>query len=142
MAVKKDFTGMKASAVFDAIAEATAEQETAEAAEMPEAPQTQGAPIAQEIIQDSDEPNKRKERKTYNEQEAAYYTGDMKSKGRKGLHLPRINLAFAPDVYDYIRTMARVSGMSFTEFVNMILRQHMKEHEDKYKQAIEFRNSL
>ena len=84
----------------------------------------------------------RKERKTYSAQEAAEFLSDMKTTGRKGVKLPRINLAFAPDVYEYIKTMSMAAGMNYTTFVNMILRQHMEEHADKYQQAIEFRNSL
>lgn len=136
MAVKKDFTGMQAAAVFDAIAAATAEPETHEAAEMQETLDTQ------EVTEKQETQRKRKERKTYTEQEARAFMNDMQSTGRKGLHLPRINLAFTPDVYDYIRTMSRAAGMNLTEFTNMIIQQHMEEHRDLYKKAIEFRNSL
>ena len=114
----KDFTGIKAGqAVSNTIAEATAEpaQETQE---------------------------KRKERKTYSAQEALEFMQNMKTNGRKGVKLPRINLAFAPDVYEYCRTMARAAGMNYTDFVNMILRQHMDEHQEAYKKAIQFREDL
>lgn len=111
----KDFTGIKAGkAVTDTIAEATAEP-------------------AQET---------QKERKTYTAQEAAEFMQQMKTNGRKGLKLPRINLAFAPDIYEYCRTMARAAGMNYTDFVNMVLRQHMDEHQEAYQKAIQFREDL
>ena len=67
---------------------------------------------------------------------------DMKTTGRKGVKLPRINLAFSPDVYDYVRTMSKASGLTYTEFINRILQDHMESHADTYKQAIKFRNSI
>lgn len=62
--------------------------------------------------------------------------------GRKGVKLPRINMAFAPEIYEYIQTVARVSGISMTDFVNLALREHARNHEELYSQAIEIRNSL
>lgn len=89
-----------------------------------------------------EEPAERKERKTYNEQEAAEYMNALKTAGRKGVKLPRVNLAFAPDVYDYVKTMSKITGQSYTEFVNKILRDHMAEHSEAYKKAVEIRESL
>lgn len=110
---KKDFSNVNTGRVYNAIAEATAEPE-----------QT------------------RKERKTYTEQEAAEFLQDMKTTGRKGVRLPRINLAFRPDVYAFINTMARVRGETLTDFVNVVLAEYMDEHRDIYEKAIEFKNSL
>lgn len=117
---KKDFSQVNTGRVYDAIAAATAapEQEAQEAT------------------------TKYKPRKGYSEQEAQEFLQNMKTSGRKGLKLPRINLAFAPEVYEYIQTMSRVRGESMTEFVNLALRQHIEEHRDLYERAIEFRNSL
>ena len=115
---KKDFSSINTNPVYSTIAEATAEQEV------------------QEVQQ------KRKPRKTYTAQEAQEYLQDMNTIGRKGLKLPRINVAFAPDVYDYIVTMSRASGISLTEFVNKVIREHYDDHKDIYDKAVEFRNSL
>lgn len=84
----------------------------------------------------------RKERKTYTKQEKEQFLQEMKTAGRKGIKLPRINLAFAPDLHDYIKTMATAAGMSYTDFVNIVLRQHMNDHQEQYEQAVKFRNSL
>lgn len=56
--------------------------------------------------------------------------------------LKRINMAFDNDIYEYIHIMARVIGLSMTDFVNIALRQHMKDHGEVYQNAIEFRNNL
>lgn len=119
---KKDFA-VSTSRVYSTIAAATAEPE-------------------QETQEIQEETRKNKPRREYTEQEKAEFLQQMRTVGRKGVKLPRINLAFAPDVYEYIQIMSRVRGESMTDFVNLALRQHMEEHRDLYDRAIEFRNSL
>lgn len=85
---------------------------------------------------------KRARRAQYTDEEKEQFMATMKTSGRGGLKLPRINLAFTPENYEYIQIMSRVSGESMTQFVNYALHQHMKEHMDVYEKAIEFRNSL
>lgn len=114
---KKDFSQINTGRVYSAIEEATAEP-------------------AQDVQE------ARKKRKTYTEQEAAAFSAEMKTSGRKGLKLQRINMGFSPEVYDYIKTMARVSGMTLTQFVNLAMKEHMEERKDIYEQAVKFRNSL
>lgn len=114
---KKDFTSINTDRVLGTIAEATAEP-------------------AQE------ETKERKPRKTYNAQEAEEIMNTLQTTGRKGLKLPRINLAFTPEIHEYIVTMSRVRGENLTQFVNKVLAEHMEEHRDIYERAIEFRNSL
>ena len=87
-------------------------------------------------------PKTRKERRTYNAQETAEYMNDRRTTGRKGMHLPRINIAFTPDVYDYVKVMSKATGMSYTEFVNKILSDHKDSHGELYARAVEIRNSL
>lgn len=111
---KKDFTK-----VGDAIAMATAD--TQEIAEM------QGT---------------RKTRKTYSPQEEQEFLQTMQTAGHKGVKLPRINLAFAPDLYDYIKTMSKMTGQTYTEFINKIMREYMDAHSEQYKKAVELRDSL
>lgn len=83
-----------------------------------------------------------KPRKQYTPQEKADFLKIMRTAGRKGVKLPRINMAFAPEIYEYIQTVARASGISMTDFVNLALREHARNHEELYSQAIEIRNSL
>ena len=117
---KKDF-----SKVADAIAEATAEPAAAEEA--------QEKPKAQKT---------RKARKTYSAQEAQEFLENGQTAGRKGVRLPRINLAFQPELYDYVKTMAHAAGISYTDFLNRIIQEHKAKHADVYEKAIEFRDSL
>ena len=125
---KKDFSAINTDRVYNTIAQATAEE--------PETPDTQEAQETQ------GNRRKYKARKEYTEQEAAEYLMDGSTSGRKGVKMPRINMAFYPDVYEYIQTMSRVRGESLTAFINLAIRQHMRDHGELYKKAIEFRNSL
>lgn len=81
-------------------------------------------------------------RRTYSDEEKQEFLAAMKTAGRKGCRLPRINMAFAPELYDYIKTMSKVSGLTLTEFVNTVLNQYMNDHREQYDKALEFRNSL
>ena len=106
---------------------------------------TQEAPATQKT-QDKKSTQKKqgaqKTRRTYDKQEAADFMSDLKTAGRKGLHLPRVNLAFTPEMYDYVRTMSKISGQTYTEFINKILQAHQAEHEAIYKQALKIRDSI
>jgi len=118
MAGKKDFTKTK-DRIQNTIAEATQE--------------IMDAPVEQKT------PKAYKERKTYSEQDAQEYLNAHSSAGRKGLKLPRINMAFIPENYDYIQTMARVRGETLTDFVNRIITASREENTELYQSAVEFR---
>ena len=120
---EKDFSGIDAGRMYNAIHEATAEP-------------------AQEAQEVQETKRQYKPRREYTEQEKQQYMQQGKTTGRKGLKMPRINLAFAPDIYEYIQIMSRVTGQSMTDYVNTIVRQYMEDHQDIYKKAVEFRNSL
>lgn len=122
MAKKTDFSSINTDRVYKQIAEATAEPVPAE--------------------NDPQELPQRRKRKVYTEEEAAAIMQTMKTAGYKGVNLPRINIAFAPDVYNYVTIMAQVRGQTTTQFVNHILRLSMEENKELYNKAIEFRNSL
>lgn len=62
---------------------------------------------------------------------------EMRTSGRKGCHLPRINLAFTPTNYDFVRIVSRIRGESLTAFTNWIIEQYRTEHPDLYKGALE-----
>ena len=122
MAKKADFTNINTGRMYDQLAEATAE------------------PAQDQEIEKALPGGKK--RKTYTEEETEALLQTMKTAGHKGLKLPRINVAFAPDVYNYITIMAQVRGQSTTQFINHVLRLNMEQHQDIYQKAIEFRNSL
>lgn len=114
---KKDFSTIDTSSVYGTIAEATA----------PAADQEQNRP---------------KSRREYTAEERLQFMEEMRTSGRKGIKMDRINMAFTPDIFEYIQIMSRVTGMTKTGFVNHALKQHMEEHGDLYEKAKEFRRSL
>ena len=130
------------------IAEATAAPETEEAQAAQDVKETEEVQAAQDVnvieeAQAAPGKKKRKARKDdYTDEEIKAALYKMRTNGLKGVKLPRINLAFRPDIYEFTRTMAAAAGMNYTAFINMILEQYMNEHIDAYKQALEFRKQL
>lgn len=49
------------------------------------------------------------------------------TQGVKGKKLPRINMAFSSDTYEYIKRESRIRGLSATAFVNYIIEEYKKE---------------
>ena len=126
MAKKKDFSAVDSGRVYSAIEESLAEpaqdaQQEEEAQEAAEEQQAQGHYSAQEI-------------RSFQE--------SGRTKGRKGVKMLRVNMAFTPEIHDYIRIMANVRGESITDFTNHVFKKSMEENEEIYKRAIEFRNSF
>lgn len=134
----KDFSKVNTDRVYKTIAEATAEPE----ADLPGQVTWDDQPDAQEAQETQEEHKTRKPRRTYNAQETQDALTSRQTSGKKGVKLPRINLAFTPEVYKYIQIMSRVRGESMTDFINTALQQHKEQHADIYEKAIEFRNSL
>lgn len=65
-----------------------------------------------------------------------------RTQGRAGCKAKRINMAFLPEVHEFIRTMAKVRGESVTAFVNSLLLKAMEDNKEVYEQALKFKNSL
>lgn len=124
---KRDFSAINTDPVYNTIANATAEPE---AQEVPEAQEKEDVPVLEKKV------------KTYTDQEALELMETMRTSGRRGLKMARINMAFRPGVYQYIQTMAKVRGQTLTQFLNDAMEEHMKLHDDIYRQAIEFRRKL
>jgi hypothetical protein len=76
------------------------------------------------------------------EQEATERAETLRTQGREGCKLPRINLAFSPSNYEYCKIMAGVTGMSMTAFINSVLNQHREANQDLYKKAKAIKDSL
>jgi len=135
---KKDFSNINTNRVYDTIAEATAAGDSSE--------QLPGQMVITDIEGNiaEEEPTKKKykDRKTYTAAEQILFLEAMQTSGKKGVKLPRINLAFTPANYEFIKIMAQVRGQSLTEFVNDMLTEARTQHADIYEKAIEFRNSL
>lgn len=102
---------------------------------------TEGDKVVDTIAAATD-PGKRKPRKTYTEEETREALESMQSSGRKGVKLPRFNVAFTPSNYEFIRIMSQVRGQTLTEFINDVVKDSRERNSAIYKKAIEFRNSL
>lgn len=68
-------------------------------------------------------------------QEAAERAEQLKTQGRKGCKATRINMAFSPSNHEFIKIMARISGMTMTEYCNLVVTKYREEHPEIYEQA-------
>lgn len=66
----------------------------------------------------------------------------LRTQGRKGAKAMRINMAFTPDNYLFIKVMSKISGKSMTEFANYVVEQYRLEHPDVFEQAKAIIDSL
>ena len=114
---KKDFSKVNTSSVYDTIAEATADP----------APQ----PIP-----------KRKKDTPPTAEEIQLAREQGRTRGRKGVKALRINMAFTPEVHDYIRTMAQVRGQTVTQFTEAVFRKSMEDNAQIYEQVKAFQKIL
>jgi len=68
-------------------------------------------------------------------QEFAIRASEMRTQGRKGARLPRINLAFSSENYDFVRVVAAIHGQSMTQYVNGIVTEYRLAHPELYEKA-------
>lgn len=61
-----------------------------------------------------------------------------RTQGRKGTKALRINMAFPPEMYDFIRRMAKFRGESITVYCQHIIQLYMDQHMDDYEQILDF----
>lgn len=66
-------------------------------------------------------------------EKAAKNTG--RTQGRAGIKMPRINAALLPDNFQYVKTMSRLRGESYSSFINFVLSLHKQEHPELYQRA-------
>lgn len=114
---KKDFSTVKTGGVYDAIAQATAE------------PAPEAIPVRE-----------RGRKPTAEEIQLA--REQSRTRGRKGVKMLRINMAFTPETHDYIKTMAQISGLTITQFTELVFRRSMEDNAALYEQAKAFRESI
>lgn len=84
----------------------------------------------------------RKERRQPGQHEMQTAKENLRTVGLKGAKLPRINMAFTPSNYDYISAMAKLCGMTLTQFVNEALERDRLRNQDTYDKVRDFRASL
>lgn len=67
---------------------------------------------------------------------------ELRTQGRRGYKLQRINMGFTPTNLDYIRTMAKAKGLTQTQFVNQVLDRHREEAGEAYTKIKELLGDL
>ena len=104
----------------------------------------QGAQVAQEVQDTQEKQEKqRKPRKRYTAEEAQkILESGRNAKGLGGVKMPRMNMAFTPQNYDFIATLATARGQNYTEFVNHMVDLYREQYKDQYEQAKAFLNSF
>jgi len=146
---KQDFSAANMAPVYEGIAEAIDEPEEVEDSNKCVLPEPQGVADAPEVdpVRDEQEDPEAQEavikrqmppRKTYTPEEAEVYKANAETRGRKGVKMPRINMAYRPDVYNYIQTMARARGQSLAQFVDATIRKDMEANREIYNEAKRF----
>lgn len=53
-----------------------------------------------------------------------------RTQGKKGRKLPRINMAFTPENYEFLRMYPRMNGLTMTEYVNSLIEKDRQEKEN------------
>lgn len=76
------------------------------------------------------------------EEEAEARKALMQTRGRKGVHLPRINMAFTPENHDFIKTMSIVTCKTMTEFLNDVIKQYREEYGQDYEEILKMRDKV
>lgn len=94
------------------------------------------------MTQATQEKGTRKPRKTYTEEQAAEYIENLNTRGRKGLKMPRINVALRPDLLDYLKTISEGCGYNMTEYINLLLEADKKKNESLLKKVKSNREKL
>ena len=113
MAAKKDFTSVNAAPVYSDIGTATADP----------------APV---------EIKRRSRSKAPTAEEIQLAREQKRTQGRKGVKATRINMAFTPEIHEYIKVMSQARGMSVTAFTEDVFRKSMENNADLYEQAKAF----
>jgi hypothetical protein len=57
-------------------------------------------------------------------------SAQVRTQGKKGQKLPRINLAFQPEAFEYIRTMSGFDTISVTQYINRLIFEDMERRAD------------
>lgn len=64
------------------------------------------------------------------------------TQGKLGMKADRINMAFSPANYEFLKVMAGIHKMSVTKYVNHLVEDERKRSADIYQKAKELMNSL
>ncbi len=64
------------------------------------------------------------------------------TQGKAGLKAERINMAFSPANYEFIKVMSSFETMSLTKYVNHLVEEERKRSADKYQKIKDLKESL
>ena len=85
----------------------------------------------------------KKTRKRYTAEEAReILESGRNAQGLGGVKMSRINMAFSPANYEFVKTLARARGETYTQFVNQIIDAYRKEHQEQYEMVLKLRDSF
>lgn len=89
----------------------------------------------QEVIQDKAQQNAQQDTQEVacNDEQVKSERRTVRTQGRKGKKKPRINMAFEPDIYEYIQKRAVKEDKSLTQYVNDVLYEKMMAQKKRYK---------
>lgn len=57
----------------------------------------------------------------------------LKTQGRKGCKGPRINMLFAPENHQFVKTMSKVRSISMSQFLDEIISEYKENHKEQYE---------
>lgn len=130
---KKDFSNLDTSRAMQQLQTALAQDEQVKHDNQDK----QENPVTQESK------GARKPRKRYSAEEAAkILESGRNARGLGGVKMPRINLAFSPVNHDFIVTLARMRGETYTDFVNRLVDLYREQFKDQYEAAKKLRESI
>ena len=96
-------------------------------------------------IEEATTEGRRPRRSDYTEEEKAAAIAAMNTQGKKGMKYPkelRMNMAFSPEVSDFIRTMSKIEGLKMTAFTNKCLTEYINEHRETYDKVLQLREEF
>lgn len=79
---------------------------------------------------------------TASQEEQRARASALATQGRKGCQAVRINMAFTPENYEFIKILAKASGRTMTAFVNLIIQAYRNEHPELMEQARGFLDTI
>ena len=79
---------------------------------------------------------------TASQEEQRARASALATQGRKGCQAVRINMAFTPENYEFVRVISKASGRTMTVFVNQIIEAYRAENPELMEQARGFLDTL
>lgn len=64
------------------------------------------------------------------------------TQGKAGMKAERINMAFSPANYEFMRVMAGIHKMTLTKYVNHLIEEERKRSADLYQKAKDLMENL